>query len=149
MAFGGGDLAMDNNRETCNLVRALLLASGLHVARHITNQRNRLAYARAMSRCQHICSEHVSGNDLLLMKQRLITLKYDASKRLKKRWFSREDHYYTMSMDHAVEIIDSILVRFVNGYSNEGKSLAIDLIEGSDNGHQICACLDCFGKVKN
>lgn len=139
---------MNNSREASELARLLLVSTGLHVARHIGNDKNRLAYARAMSRCQHVCAEAVSGNDLLLMKQRLITLKYDVSKNIKRRWFNREAHYYTMSIGHAIETIDSILTRFVTGYSNEDKAIVMSLLEGHDNGHQVCACLDSLRKTK-
>src|ERR1700677_3191033 len=71
---------MNNDKETCDLARLLLIATGTHVTHHISNQKNKLAYARASSRCQHICSEHVSDNDLPLMKQKLITLRYDVDK---------------------------------------------------------------------
>jgi hypothetical protein len=137
-----------SNKEACDLMRTLLNSTGTYIARNIPSERNRLAYARAMSRCQRLCSEQEVGNDLTLVKQKLIFLKYDVDKRMKRRWWSRERQYYMMSVEHAIEVADSILSRFVNGYTNaEEFTTVADLLKGARNGHQICACLDCFGKV--
>ena len=141
-----GDV-MNNNREACDLARLLIAATSAYATYHISNQKNKFAYIRAMSRCAHMCSEHVSGNDMPLMKQRLIMLRYDVDKRLKKRWFSRENYYYLLSIEHAIEIIDCVFVRFVTGYSCEDKAFVTNLVEDSGDGHQICSCLDRFGKT--
>lgn len=139
---------MINNKETCDLARILLISSSKYVVARIENSKNKLAYARAAGRCEQIMSNKESGDDLVLMKQKLMTLRYNLSLHSKKRWFNRESEYYAMAVQQAIEVIDSVLTRFVEGYVRDNNILSASILEGSHDGHQICACLARFGQTK-
>jgi hypothetical protein len=139
---------MNSNAENAEVARALLVSTATYVARHVENPKNKLAYVRAASRCQELCSEVESGNDLSLMKHKLFALRYNVSAQFKKSWFNRETEYYSLAIQHAIEAIDSISIRFVNGYSGKDELLFLNVLEGATNEHQICACLARFGQTK-
>jgi hypothetical protein len=101
-----------------------------HVAYHINKEKYRFSYVRAMSRCYNLCSEKESGNDLWLMKSKLVAMRAIAPKQLKKRWFSSENGYYMMGVQHSIDVVDSILTRFVKGYSSEDEVFVRNILEG-------------------
>lgn len=131
-----------------DLARGLLVSTATHVAAHIDNHRNKLAYMRAATRCWQLCSDIESGINLDLMKYKLFALRYNVSVHFKKRWFNREAEYYAMGIQHAIEVIDSIFVRFETGYSHSNELLHLSILEGTINEHQVCACLERFSQIK-
>jgi len=141
-------LAMTNNKGNVDMARTLLISTATYMVKHIENKSNRLAYARAISRCQHIFSEVESGNDLRLMVHKLFMLHHSANKQVKKGWFTRESEYYATGIQHAIDVAESISIRFVDGYLSNTAHFNTDILEGAGDEHQMCACLLSFGRVK-
>jgi hypothetical protein len=102
----------------------------------------------AMSRCYAICSEKRSNNDVYLMRRELIHLRTETPKYLKKRWFNMENQYTMLAIHHAIEVVESILVRFVRGYSNEDETFVRNILEGDADGHQVFSYLERLSKIE-
>lgn len=133
--------------DPCNALRILLGSTCTYTASRIMDTKCRFAYAMAFSRCYAICSEKRSNDDVYLMRQELIHLRTETPKYFKKQWFSRENHYTILAINHAIEIVESILVRFVRGYSNEDESFVRNILEGDADGHQVCSYLERLSKI--
>ena len=139
---------MTNVKETCDLARTLLTSTATYVANHIHSRASRLAYARSISRCEQIFSEAESGNDLTVITHKLFALRHSMGGQLKKKWFNRESEYYTIGVQHAIDVAESISIRFVNGYSGKDTLLDASILGEVGDEHQICACLSSFGQTK-
>lgn len=120
---------MTISKEVCDLARTLMGSTCTHVASHIAKEKYRHAYVRAVARCYHMCSEAENGNDLVLMRNKLNTLRCTVPKHLKRRWFGSENGYYIMGIQHSINIADSILTRFVRGYSSEDEVFVRNILE--------------------
>lgn len=125
---------MNSTKEICDLARTLLGSICTHVAFHIKKEKYRHTYVRAVSRCYSLCSEKESGNDLVTMRSKLSTLRATLPKHLNKRWFSSENGYYIMGVEHSMDALDSILTRFVKGYSSEDEVFVRNILENSHDG---------------
>jgi len=135
-------------KDPCTALRILLGSTCTYTAGRIQDTRCRFAYAMAFSRCYSICSELRSGNDIYLMRQELIHLRTEAPKHFKKRWFNRENEYTMLAIEHAIEVVESILLRFVRGYSNEDETFIRNILEGDADGHQVCSYLERIGQIE-
>ena len=125
---------MINSKEICDLARTLMGSTCTHVAYKIGKEKYRFAYVRAMSRCYSICSEKENGNNPFVMREKLANLSYTVPKHLKKRWFNSENGYYLMGIQHALNALDSILVRFVKGYSSEDEVFVRNILGSRKDG---------------
>jgi hypothetical protein len=130
------------SKEAAESVKTLLISTATYVSSRVENKKNRLAYLRAMSRCRHLCSETESGVDLAVMKHKLFELRYNVGSTVKKRWFNREEEYYLMAIQQAIDVVNSIYVRFVSGYSGKNELLFLTPMEMNIDEHQVCACVD-------
>lgn len=89
-----------------------------------------------------MCSEAENGNDLVAMRNKLAALRATMPKHLKKRWFSAENGYYMMGIQHSISAVDSILTRFVRGYSSDDEVFVRNILEGYKDEHQVFASKD-------
>lgn len=133
--------------DPCNALRILLGSTCTYTTSRIQDTRCRFAYAMAFSRCYSICSELRSGNDVYLMRQELIHLRTETPKFFKRRWFNRENDYTMLAINHAIEVVESILLRFVRGYSNEDETFIRNILEGNADGHQVYSYLERLSKI--
>lgn len=110
---------LSQKKEIAELVRILIDSTCTYTALHISNEKNRFAYVRAMSRCLNICLEKPNRNDTEKMRRELVKLRRDAPKTLLKRYelFGRTNHYYMLGIQQSLEVVESIHVRFEKGYS--------------------------------
>lgn len=135
--------------DPCVSIRVLLGSTCTYTVAKISDTKCRFAYAMAMSRCYAICSEKRSKDDVYLMRQELIHLKSELPAYLPKRsWFNRENYYTVLAVDHAIGVVESILVRFVRGYSNEDEALVRNILEGDADGHQVHSYLERLSKIE-
>lgn len=141
------DMALKVQQNACISLRTLLGATCTYTASNIQDSRCRYAYAEIMGCCYALCSERKTGSDIFAMKQKLIELKLEMPKYFVKRWFSRENHYAILAVNHALEAIDSIIVRFVKGYSSENETFLRNVMEGDADGREICSHLERIGQV--
>jgi hypothetical protein len=64
------------------------------------------------------------------MRRELVTLRRSAPKRFRKRWFSHENGYYLMGVNHSIYVVDSIITRFVKGYSASDEVFIRNMLTG-------------------
>lgn len=133
---------INQNKDICGSLRTLMGSKCTWVASKITREKYRFTYVRAMSRCYYLCSERESGNDAKLMLQKLRNLRRTVPKHLKRRWFSSENGYYLMGIEHAIATVESILTRFVNGYSSNDEVFVRNILEGTSHGDKLCEHVD-------
>jgi hypothetical protein len=122
---------IDHRKEMCNLLRTLLGSTCTHVASSISNETNRFAYVKAMSRCHYMCLERQSGNDIYAMKTAVEKLLREVPKDFQARveLFSSTKEYYTMGVAHSLDAVKSILVRFEKGYSHNDEWFVRNMLE--------------------
>jgi len=129
-------------------VKTLIGSTCTYVTKNIGSDRNRFAYVRAISQCYSICCEN--GDDLYKMREELTHFAHTAPKFLKKRWFSDENKYYMLAIRQCIDVVDSLLIRFVRGYcSNDSERLVRNIFEGSTDGHQIHARMERIGHIED
>jgi hypothetical protein len=103
---------MIDNKETNALVRFLLGSTCAYVLNHIKNEKDQVAYMKGIARCYSVCSEH--EGDVYRMRQEFAYLANTLPKQLKRRWFSREADHYVMAFEHALDVVNSVINRFVD-----------------------------------
>jgi hypothetical protein len=111
---------MNLKKEVADLARILINSTCAYTACHISNEKNRFAYVRAMSRCLAVCSEKQNRGDTMKMREELLKIAREASKTLKPRFelFSRSNRYYMLGVYQALNAVESINTRFEKGYSS-------------------------------
>lgn len=107
-------------KGSTELVRVLIESTCTYTAMHISNEKNRFAYVRAMSRCLNTCNEKATYDDMSEMRKALLAIKMDARKNLKTRFelISNTNGYYMLGICEALDVLESINRRFERGYSH-------------------------------
>ena len=126
---------LSDKRESAELVRILINSTCTYMALHISNEKNRFAYVRAMSRCLNVCSERYNRNDTNRMRSEILKLKKDSLKNLTPRFeiFARTNRYYKLGIGQSLDIIESIQRRFENGGSYADEYFVKSILKGTKN----------------
>jgi hypothetical protein len=128
------------------LLKTLLESTLVYVAKRIHSDKDKYAYIKAMSKCCLICSK---GEDIYAVRRELEYFSHDARKTLKRSWLGGQNRHYFMAIEHAIEATDSIILRFVRGYSSEeSNNVSVDILEGQVDGHQVSACMERVSAVE-
>jgi hypothetical protein len=108
------------NKELIKLIETLAESTRIHASSHIHGDKNRAAYIKAMKRCLNVCLDKQYKRNLDKVLNELEKLNLDTPKTLRERLelFSNTKQYYMMGITHTIDIVNSINVRFVRGYSH-------------------------------
>ncbi len=100
------------------------------MASGIRNQHNRFTYVRAMGRCLNLVKDY--GNDLVRAKRELEKLQRTLPKTFIRRFeiLRSTKGYYMMGVHHSLEAVNSILIRFEQGYSHNDEFFVRNILEG-------------------
>jgi hypothetical protein len=105
----------------------------MYTASHIQNEKNRFAYVRAMSRCLETC--RVNKSSIKRIRAELVKLRKDAPKTFMGRLelFSNTKKYYMLGIEHSLEVVESIGIRFDKGYSHADRWFIRSILGRSTN----------------
>jgi hypothetical protein len=111
---------LSQNKEIAELVKILMDSTCTYAAMHIGNEKNRFAYVRAMSRCLNLCMGPACKGNTQRMQVELLKLRKEVPKTFVRRfeWFSNTKGYYMLGIHQALQVVESISVRFEKGYSS-------------------------------
>jgi hypothetical protein len=85
-----------------------------------------------MSVCHSFCSGSESGQDIVVVRRKIRNLLACAPRQIRRRWFTLEKGYYIMGLQHALNVVDSIMIRFVEGYSSQDEVFIRNILETND-----------------
>ncbi len=103
--------------DAASFAQILILSTYNHCIHNIAHTDDQAAYTKGMRTCHYICDTATYGNDLYAFHRRLIRSRNFAHSSYKKhgKWLSDTKKYYLMSHDHAIDVVESLIRRFVTG----------------------------------
>jgi len=109
-----------DKEEIAKLVRILIDSTCTYQALHISNEKNRFAYVKAMARCLSVCSSEPYRGDIVKMKVELLRVKKDSIVHMCHRFevFSNTNGFYRLGVGQSLDIVESIQRRFETGYAH-------------------------------
>lgn len=113
-----------------NEVTILLESTCIYVSRKIKNDTNREYYIKAMRRCYYVCSNESHGGDLYRARWEINRLIVEASYMCRTRLelFCDSKKYYMMGLNHALDAVNSAIIRFHEGFSYPDQFFADSII---------------------
>jgi len=118
-----------------DLVNTLMESTAIHTVRGIHHPKDTEAYLEAMRWCNHeLFKLRFNIAPLRQMKQVIERIKEVApSIRERRRFeiFTSYDLYYDLGIHHAEDIVNSIAIRFEDGYSSDDEVFITNLLERS------------------
>lgn len=120
-------------KTTSDAIRTLIESTFTHVSRTILNKSNKEAYIKAMRRGYYICSEEANSDNARRMHEQLNKFHKELPTMLSKRYtlFSEPNRYYRMGIEHCLDIVKSMLIRFEDGYSHPDETFADTILRRS------------------
>ena len=132
------------DKETYETIRSLLGSTCAYMLNHVEKPRDQMAYMKGIARCYAIYSEYHS--DIGLLREELAYITSKLPNQLKKRyWFNRENEHYILAHEHGLDIVESIIRRFVDGGRANNWTKMVDPLEENLDADQVRAYL---GRVK-
>jgi hypothetical protein len=108
--------------ELMELMRTLMSSTGNYICSRIEDDRHKKAYQHAMVQFIEITKECNTYSEL---NDKGAEIRTTVKKFIKPTWLSsrqREIKYYNIACNHATEILNSIVIRFVTGgYDSESR----------------------------
>jgi hypothetical protein len=124
--------------DVAELARGLMQSTCIFVSKRIPHTADSAAYIKAMRRCYYICSEEANGSNLQQMHKDLLKVRTEAHKQFCSRFELLSDvkKHYIMGVDHCIDIVRVIRLRFDTGHSYPD-DIFIKNILGRDHEDQI------------